>query len=166
MVQVQPVQPCLIVTVEYSRTLPVQPLALLETSRSCRADLTLRRIENTITYRDESDHHIFEQSTSNIWSCLAKCCKSVLQQSGVSPEAVKGVSFDATCSLTAVDGDGTPISVTKGQGLGKPGDRNVILWADHRAEKEAEEINQTGEGVLNFVGGVMSVSSLLYLRAS
>jgi ribulose kinase len=49
--------------------------------------------------------------------------------------------------------------VTKGQGLGQGGERNVILWADHRAEKEAEEINKTGEGVLNFVGGVMSVSS-------
>lgn len=42
-------------------------------------------------------------------------------------------------------------------GLGKSGERNVILWADHRAEREAEEINKTGEAVLNFVGGVMSV---------
>jgi ribulose kinase len=41
------------------------------------------------------------------------------------------------------------ISVSKGEGLGQEGDRNVILWADHRAEKEAEEINKTGEGVLN-----------------
>lgn len=71
---------------------------------------------------------------------------------------MQGVSFDATCSLAVVDEEGTPISVTKGQGLGREGDRNVILWADHRAEREAEEINKTGEGVLNFVGGVMSVS--------
>ncbi|KAJ9093599.1 hypothetical protein QFC19_008266 [Naganishia cerealis] len=127
--------------------------ALLDSRGRILAD----SMENTITYRDESDHRIFEQSTANIWSCLAKCCKSVLSQSGVSPEAIKGVSFDATCSLAVVDRDGKTISVTKGQGLGKEGDRNVILWADHRAEKEAEEINQTGEGVLNFVGGAMSL---------
>lgn len=35
---------------------------------------------------------------------------------------------------------------------------NVILWADHRAEEEAEQINATGEGVLGFVGKTMSVS--------
>lgn len=38
---------------------------------------------------------------------------------------------------------------------------NVILWADHRAEEEAEKINATGEGVLGFVGKTMSVSVLL-----
>ncbi|KAJ9109148.1 hypothetical protein QFC21_000476 [Naganishia friedmannii] len=127
--------------------------ALLDRQGRMLADST----ENTITYRDELDHRIFEQSSSDIWSCLAKCCKNVLRQSGVSAEAVKGVSFDATCSLTVVDEHGTPISVTKGDGLGKAGDRNIILWADHRAEKEADEINNTGEGVLNFVGGVMSL---------
>ena len=34
----------------------------------------------------------------------------------------------------------------------------MILWADHRAEAEAEQINATGEGVLGFVGKTMSVS--------
>lgn len=43
------------------------------------------------------------------------------------------------------------------EALGKSGERNIILWADHRAEREAEEISKTGEAVLNFVGGVMSV---------
>lgn len=46
--------------------------------------------------------------------------------------------------------------------LGKEGEWNVILWADHRAEEEAEVINKTGEGVLGFVGGTMSVSALSY----
>ena len=53
--------------------------------------------------------------------------------------------------------------MTEGEGLGEEGeekgDRNVILWADHRAEEEAALINKTGEGVLGFVGGVMSVST-------
>jgi len=42
--------------------------------------------------------------------------------------------------------------------LGGDGEWNVILWADHRAEEEAEIINSTGEGVLGFVGKTMSVS--------
>lgn len=41
--------------------------------------------------------------------------------------------------------------------LGEDGEWNVILWADHRAEEEAEIINSTGEGVLGFVGKTMSV---------
>ncbi|KAJ9092342.1 hypothetical protein QFC20_007400 [Naganishia adeliensis] len=126
--------------------------ALLDRSGKILADHT----ENTITYRDESDHRIFEQSTTNIWSCLARCSRTVLSKSGVSPSSVKGISFDATCSLAVVDEEGTPISVSK-EALGKSGERNIILWADHRAEREAEEINKTGEAVLNFVGGVMSL---------
>lgn len=64
--------------------------------------------------------------------------------------------------MAVVDGEGNPISVTPkedsaNQGFGK-GQRNIILWADHRAEEEAKEINQTGNMVLNYVGGTMSVS--------
>lgn len=38
------------------------------------------------------------------------------------------------------------------------GDRhkNVVMWMDHRAEGQAARITQTGHGVLNTVGGVMS----------
>ena len=46
----------------------------------------------------------------------------------------------------------------KDEYVGRDGEWNVILWADHRAEEEAEAINATGEGVLGFVGGTMSVS--------
>lgn len=45
--------------------------------------------------------------------------------------------------------------------LGEDGEWNVILWADHRAEEEAEVINSTGEGVLGFVGKTMSVSCII-----
>ena len=48
--------------------------------------------------------------------------------------------------------------------LGEDGEWNVILWADHRAEEEAEVINSTGEGVLGFVGKTMSVSSIITIR--
>lgn len=47
----------------------------------------------------------------------------------------------------------------KDANVGLEGEWNVILWADHRAEEEAEKINSTGEGVLGFVGKTMSVSN-------
>ncbi|KAH8829742.1 Pentulose kinase [Flagelloscypha sp. PMI_526] len=113
--------------------------------------------EDTITYRDDHDHRIFEQSTTNIWEGIAKCIKSCLKEANVSPDAVKGIGFDATCSLAVSDQNCEPVVVTKGDKLGQIGDRNIILWADHRAEKEAELINSTGSVVLDYVGGVMSL---------
>ena len=35
--------------------------------------------------------------------------------------------------------------------------RDIILWADHRAHKEAAEINASGSMVLKYVGETMSL---------
>ena len=51
------------------------------------------------------------------------------------------------------------------ENLGKEGQWNIVLWADHRAEEEAELINATGEGVLGFVGKTMSVIILSLIRS-
>ncbi|EGO01449.1 hypothetical protein SERLA73DRAFT_176714 [Serpula lacrymans var. lacrymans S7.3] len=124
--------------------------------------------QDTITWRDQEDHRIFEQSTNDIWSKICVAIKEVLSESKVPASAVKGVGFDATCSLAVSDFQGNPVVVTKGQDLGDVGDRNIILWADHRAEKEAELINSTGSIVLNYVGGTMSlemeVPKILWLK--
>lgn len=123
----------------------------------------------TKTLRSTTDHRIFEQSTADIWGALASCSKAVLAATGIKSDQVKGVGFDATCSLAVVDDQGTPLSISRsadGLGanedngnLGKEGEWNVVLWADHRAEEEAEVINATEEGVLGFVGETMSVST-------
>jgi ribulose kinase len=57
------------------------------------------------------------------------------------------------------DVGGKPI-VTKGDLLasGEYGERDITLWLDHRAEKEADLINSTGSIVLDYVGGKRSVS--------
>ncbi|WVQ98038.1 hypothetical protein IAU59_005160 [Kwoniella sp. CBS 9459] len=138
--------------------------------RACLVDrngkLIAEHSEATLTHRSPTDHRIFEQSTTNIWASLSKCCKTILQSSGIDPSQVKGVGFDATCSLAVVDRSGRPVSVSRtgateehenDSNLGKEGEWNVILWADHRAEEEAEKINATGEGVLGFVGKTMSL---------
>ncbi|KAK0490523.1 FGGY family of carbohydrate kinase [Armillaria novae-zelandiae] len=113
--------------------------------------------KETITYRNPENHRIFEQSTNNIWSAISTCIRTCLKESGISPSSVKGLGFDATCSLAVADFQGEPVTVTGGDQLGQNGDRNVILWADHRAEKEADLINSTGSVVLDYVGGTMSL---------
>ncbi|TFK56219.1 Pentulose kinase [Heliocybe sulcata] len=113
--------------------------------------------ENITTFRDKEDHRIFEQSTTEIWNAIGKTIKAVLKESKVPASSVKGIGFDATCSLAVSDENADPVVVTKGDQLGQSGDRNIILWADHRAEEEAELINNTGSVVLDYVGGTMSL---------
>lgn len=115
---------------------------------------------DTPTWRDDRDHRIFEQSTTTTWTAICSAVKGVVAESKVDPSDVKGLGFDATCSLAVTDMAGNPICITSGENLGLEGDRNIILWADHRAEQEAELINSTGSGVLDYVGGVMSVSGI------
>lgn len=67
--------------------------------------------------------------------------------------------MDATCSLAVFsDKDDKPVSITKPDFDNEDGeDRNVILWLDHRAEKEIKVINATGHNLLRYVGGSMSI---------
>ncbi|PPQ94200.1 hypothetical protein CVT25_006854 [Psilocybe cyanescens] len=124
--------------------------------------------QNTKTWRDPHDSNIFEQSTANIWDCVALVIKACLKEAGVHPGDIKGLGFDATCSLAVTDFEGEPVAVTKGETLGRHGERNVILWVDHRAEKEANLINSTGSIVLDYVGGTMSlemeIPKILWLK--
>lgn len=52
----------------------------------------------------------------------------------------------------AVDADGSPVTVSWS------GDarRNVIVWMDHRAVKQAERINACNSPVLQYCGGALS----------
>jgi D-ribulokinase len=95
---------------------------------------------------------IVEQSSEQIWQAVCAAVRDAMAASGVAPEAILGIGFDATCSLVAVghDGHGVPVGPS-----GDP-NRNVIVWMDHRAQAEAEEINASGHAVLDFVGGRIS----------
>ncbi len=95
---------------------------------------------------------IVEQSSEQIWQAVCAAVREAMAESGIDPQAVKGIGFDATCSLVAIGPDGQGIPV------GPSGDpaRNVIVWMDHRAQAEAEEINAGGHAVLDYVGGRIS----------
>ncbi|KAL0949196.1 hypothetical protein HGRIS_009274 [Hohenbuehelia grisea] len=123
---------------------------------------------DTKTFRDPSDHRIFEQSTADIWSNIAAIVKDILTTSKVPPSEIKGIGFDATCSLAVTDEAGEPVTITRGEHLGEHGERNIVLWCDHRAEAETELINESGSKVLDYVGGKMSlemeVPKVLWLK--
>lgn len=126
--------------------------------------------KDTQTFRDENDHRIFEQSTKDIWDAICSCVQKVIggedanSSARIDPARVLGIGFDATCSLAVTDTQGNPITVSKGSTIGTPGERNIILWADHRAEEEANLINSAGSVVLDYVGGKISVSQCIVYR--
>lgn len=105
-----------------------------------------------------------EHSSDEIWNAVTIAVRQAVTASGVAPAAIRGLAFDATCSLVLLDRHGRPVTAST------TGDDtwNVVMWADHRAIAEAEEINRTGHRALAFVGGTMSpemeLPKLLWLK--
>lgn len=93
-----------------------------------------------------------EQSSEDIWAACCMATRAALAKAGAKAGQVAGVGFDATCSLVAVDADGSPVSLSP---TGRD-EQNVIVWMDHRAIPQAERINRTKHAVLRYVGGVIS----------
>jgi FGGY-family pentulose kinase len=82
-----------------------------------------------------------------------------MMQHNIEPSSVKGIGFDATCSLAvfSIDED-KPVAVTGPKFDNKDGnDRNVVLWLDHRPVEETRKINATNHNLLRYVGGKMSI---------
>ncbi|POY73768.1 hypothetical protein BMF94_3306 [Rhodotorula taiwanensis] len=144
---------------------------------SSQGDIVAESTYTTTTWRDDNDKDIFEQSSGQIWSCIASACQDVLRESKIDPSLVKGIGFDATCSLVVADIEsGHPIPVTPGswnqareQLANEKGEyRDIVLWADHRAAKEAKLINNTKSQWLKYVGGTVSlemeVPKMLWLK--
>ena len=79
---------------------------------------------------------------------------------------IKGIGFDATCSLVVLGANHEPISVSP---TGND-QQNIIMWMDHRAAQETETINKTQHSVLKFVGGKVSLEmqlpKLLWLKTN
>lgn len=85
------------------------------------------------------------------------------------PKTIRGLGFDATCSLAVFAHDtDEPIPVTGPDFSNDGNDRNVILWLDHRPLAEAEKINATKHNLLRYVGGTMSpemeIPKVLWLK--
>ncbi|BFZ64359.1 hypothetical protein YB2330_005502 [Saitoella coloradoensis] len=128
--------------------------------------------------RDNVDY--YEQSTENIWQACCANVRSVVSAARVNTKDIKGIGIDATCSM-AVTNRGKTIDLSRNNyeemedGWGK-GEKNVILWMDHRAHMEAADINEgirlgwseTLKEVLKDVGGKvnpeMAMPKILWLK--
>jgi D-ribulokinase len=108
--------------------------------------------------------NVAEQSSSEIWLACAAAVRGAMAEANLPPSAVKGLGFDATCSLVVLDPGANPLTISPS------GDerRNVIVWMDHRAMAEARAINDTEDDVLRYVGGSISpemeMPKLLWLK--
>jgi D-ribulokinase len=108
--------------------------------------------------------NVVEQSSSEIWAACAASVRAAMAEAALPPSAIKGLGFDATCSLVVLDGGANPLTVSSS---GEE-QRNVIVWMDHRAIAEARLVNDTQDDVLQYVGGSISpemeIPKLLWLK--
>lgn len=93
-----------------------------------------------------------EQSSDDIWSACAAVVRQAVIEADIDATNVRGIGFDATCSLVALDAGDRPVSVSP---TGKD-EQNVIVWMDHRAMEQMARINDGGHEVLRYVGGIIS----------
>jgi FGGY-family pentulose kinase len=113
-------------------------------------------------FRPQAD--FVEQSSDNIWQAVCQAVRDAVNQSNINPVQIKGIGFDATCSLVVLDKEDKPLTVSPS---GRS-EQNIIVWMDHRAISQAERINATQHRVLDYVGGVISpemqTPKLLWLK--
>ncbi|MBP7001626.1 FGGY-family carbohydrate kinase [Amaricoccus sp.] len=107
---------------------------------------------------------VVEQSSADIWAAVCTSVRGAMAEAGTDPAEVKGIGFDATCSLVVLGPGGAPLAV----GPSEDPARDIIVWMDHRAVEQADRINATAAGVLAYVGGAISpemeTPKLLWLR--
>ncbi|UZH54500.1 ribulokinase [Salinimicrobium tongyeongense] len=91
---------------------------------------------------------------------LEKTIKGVVEKSGIDGQAVKGICIDTTgSSPIAVTKEGTPLAFI--EGFEENPNAMMVLWKDHTAIKEANEINELaenwgGENYTKYEGGIYS----------
>jgi D-ribulokinase len=107
---------------------------------------------------------VVEQSSAEIWAACTASVRAAMAEAAIPASAVRGIGFDATCSLVVLDAAAAPLTVS----ASGDNSRNVIVWMDHRAVAEARVVNETEDDVLRYVGGSISpemeIPKLLWLK--
>ncbi len=97
---------------------------------------------------DRPDAHRAEHDSDDIWSAVSSSVRAALSSSGISPDRIAAIGFDATCSLVFQGAE--KIALTDETGF------DTISWMDHRALAESVEITARGGAVVERSGGVLS----------
>jgi FGGY-family pentulose kinase len=106
----------------------------------------------------------FEQISNEIWQAVIDAVRAAMRDANAGADDVRAIGFDATCSLVIRDPSGGPLSVSaSGEG---PSD--TLLWMDHRAICEADELSIAGDPLVARFGGRLSpemqLPKLLWLK--
>ncbi|MFD1746837.1 FGGY-family carbohydrate kinase [Rhizobium helianthi] len=105
-----------------------------------------------------------EHDSEDIWQATCSSVRAALGEAGVRGQEVAGIGFDATCSLVVRDRDHRPLAVSA---EGEPR-FDTIVWLDHRAVAQAEEISASGHRILSYAGGSISpemqIPKLMWLK--
>ncbi len=111
----------------------------------------LARAKHPIAMQRPLENHA-EHDSEDIWRAACRAVRAAMMDAGIAADGVAALGFDATCSLVARDRDGRQLTVsTTGE------DRfDTIVWLDHRAIAEADELSATGHPVLDYSGGSLS----------
>ena len=102
----------------------------------------------------------FRQHPSDHIEGLEKTIKGILQKSSIDGSSVKGICVDTTgSSPIPVTKEGTPLAFEKG--FEENPNAMMVLWKDHTAIEEANEINELaeswgGENYTKYEGGIYS----------
>ncbi|EKF54036.1 ribulokinase [Galbibacter marinus] len=108
----------------------------------------------------EATKNQFRQHPLDHIQGLEKTIKTVVTQSGVEADAIKGICIDTTgSSPLPLDSQGTPLALLD-EFKDNP-NAMMVLWKDHTAIKEANEINELarnwgGVDFTSFEGGIYS----------
>ena len=113
-------------------------------------------------WRPQAD--FVEQSSEDIWRAVCSAVAQAVRGAAVEPARIRGIGFDATCSLVVLGAHDQPVTVSPSGS----DEQNIIVWMDHRALEQAERINDTEHAVLKYVGGrispEMETPKLLWLK--
>ncbi len=102
----------------------------------------------------------FRQHPLDLIEGMETTILSVVQTSGVDKQSIKGICIDTTgSSPIPVDKDGIALSLKPG--FGENPNAMMVLWKDHTAIAEADEINELarnwgGEDFTKYEGGIYS----------
>ncbi|MEI6000348.1 ribulokinase [Paraburkholderia bengalensis] len=109
----------------------------------------------------DPDREVYRQHPLDYIEALTQAVRASLDAAGDAVrQRVRGLSIATTGSTSAaVDRDGVPLALTKG--FGENPNAMFVLWKDHSAVREAEEINRLahswgGVDFTRYVGGVYS----------
>ena len=81
-----------------------------------------------------------EQDPDEWWSALCASCRRAIQESGIAPSLIKGLSVDTTCCTVMFSGDDmVPM-------------RPAIMWKDMRAADQAKFMAASGHDALKYNG--------------